>query len=108
MTKDTFKLFSKNLNFIPTFKTNKQNVYFEIESFFTLAKLKPYFKDQYNEKLNTEDQIFKPQSKKNGHLIKTMAPSKHTLKQRTENLNNREISVTIKDTATYLKMKELL
>ena len=33
-----------------------------MESFFRLVKLKAYFKDQYNEKLSTEDQIFKPQS----------------------------------------------
>ena len=35
-----------------------------MESFFRLVKLKAYFKDQYNEKLNTEDQFFKPQSNK--------------------------------------------
>ena len=35
-----------------------------MKSFFRLVKLKAQFKDQYNEKLNTEDQIFKPQSNK--------------------------------------------
>ena len=45
---------------------------------------------------------------KNGDLIKTITPSKHILKQRKENLNNRKISVTIKDTVTYLKVEELL
>ena len=35
-----------------------------MQSFSRLAKLKAHFKDQYNEKLNTEDQIFKPQSNK--------------------------------------------
>ena len=42
------------------------------------VKLKAHFKEQYNEKLNTEDQIFKPQRKKekwtpnkNHHTIET-------------------------------------
>ena len=35
-----------------------------MESFFRLVKLKAHFKDQYNEKLNTEDKIFKSQSSK--------------------------------------------
>ena len=39
-------------------------------SFFRLVKLKPHFIDQYNENLNTEDQIFKPQSNKT--FIKAM------------------------------------
>ena len=46
-TKDTFKLLNKNLNFIPTFKTNKQKLYIEMESSFRLVKLKAYFKDQF-------------------------------------------------------------
>ena len=48
-----------------------------MESFFRLVKLKVHFRDQYNEKLNTENQIFKPQSNKKGHLIKATTPSKH-------------------------------
>ena len=36
-----------------------------MESFFRFVKLKAYLKVQYNEKLNTEDHIFKPQSNKN-------------------------------------------
>ena len=48
-----------------------------MEFFFRLSKLKACFKDQHNETLNTEDQIFKPQSnkrwtpKKNHHTIET-------------------------------------
>ena len=48
-----------------------------MESFFRLVKLKAYFKDQYNHKLNTDDQNFKPQSNKkwtpnkNHHTIET-------------------------------------
>ena len=48
-----------------------------MDSFFRLVKFKAHFKDQYNEKLNTEDQIFKPQSNKkwtpnkNYHTIET-------------------------------------
>ena len=44
---------------------------------------------------------------KNGHLKKTITPSKHILKKRKENLYNRKISVTINNTTTYLKVKEL-
>ena len=49
---------------MPTFNTNKQNLYIEMESFYRLAKLKTHFKDQYNDELNMEDQIFKHQSNK--------------------------------------------
>ena len=48
-----------------------------MKSFFKLVKLKVHFKDQYNEKANTEDRICKPQSnkkwtpKKNHHTIET-------------------------------------
>ena len=76
-TKDIFKLLNKNLNFISMFKTKKQKLYIEMESFFRLVKLKAYFKDQYNHKLNTDDQNFKPQSNKkwtpnkNHHTIET-------------------------------------
>ena len=76
-TKDTFKYLNKNLNFIPTPKTNKQKLYIELESFFKLVKLKAHFKDQYKEKITTEDQIFKFQSNKkwppnkNHHTIET-------------------------------------
>ena len=45
---------------------------------------------------------------RNGHLIKTITPLKHILEQQIENLNNSEISVTIKDTTIYLNVKELL
>ena len=69
-----------NLNFIPTFKSNEQKLYTEMESFFRLVNLKAHLKDQYNEKLNTEDQIFKPQSNKK------WAPNKnhHTIETNTE------------------------
>ena len=83
---------NKNLNFIPTFKTNKQKIHIEMESFFRFVKLKAYLKVQYNEKVNTEDQIFKLKTTKNVHLIKIIAPSKHILKQRKGNLNNGDIS----------------
>ena len=46
------------------FKTNKQKLHIKMESFFRLVKIKAHFKDQYHEKLNTKDQIFKPQSNK--------------------------------------------
>ena len=52
-----------------------------MECFFKLAKLKAHFKDQYNEKLNMENQNFKPLSNKNGNLIKTITPWKHILSQ---------------------------
>ena len=67
---DNFKAFcvtrkrNKNLSFIPTFKTNKQKIHIEMKSFFRFVKLKAYLKVQYNEKVNTEDQIFKPQNNK--------------------------------------------
>ena len=57
------------------------------------VKLKAHFKDQYNEKLNTEDQIFKPQGEKKK---KKWTPNK----QRKENFNKEEISVAIEDTIT--------
>ena len=53
-----------------------------MESFFRLVNLKAHLKDQYNDKLNTEDQIFKPQSNKkwrpnkNHHTIKTYTEAK--------------------------------
>ena len=59
------------------YKTNKQNLYIEMEPSFRLIKLKAHFKDQYNEKSNKEDQIFKHHSKKkwtpnkNHHTIET-------------------------------------
>ena len=68
---DNFKAFcvtrkrNKNHSFIPMFKTNKQKIHIEMESFFRFVKLKAYLKVQYNEKVNTEDHIFKPQSNKN-------------------------------------------
>ena len=51
-----------------------------MESFSRLVNLKAHLKDQYNEKLNTEDQIFKPQSNKK------WAPNKnhHTIETNTE------------------------
>ena len=36
-----------------------------MESFFRFVKLEAFIKVQYNEKINTEDQIFKPQINKN-------------------------------------------
>ena len=48
-----------------------------MESSFRLAKLKAHLKTNFNEKSNTEDQIFKPQSNKkwtsnkNHHTIET-------------------------------------
>ena len=53
-----------------------------MESFFRLVNLKAHLKDQYNDKLNTEDQIFKPQSNKkwrpnkNHHTIETYTEAK--------------------------------
>lgn len=44
-------------------QTNK-NFTLKWSPFFSLFKLKPHFKDQYNDKLNTEEKIFKPQSNK--------------------------------------------
>ena len=66
-----------------------------MESFFRIVKLRAHFKDQYNEELNTEGQISNLKATKIRHLVKTITPSKHILKQHKENLNNREISVTI-------------
>ena len=48
-----------------------------MQSFFRLVKLKAYFKDQYNEELNTENQTFKPPRNKkwtpdkNHHNVET-------------------------------------
>ena len=95
-TKDTFKILNKNLNFLPTFKTNKQNLCIEMESFFRLVKLKTHFKDQYNEKLNAEDQSFKPQSNKkwkpnkNRQIIETyIAAAERELKQQRDISDNK-------------------
>ena len=88
-TIDNFKILNKNLNVTPAFKTNKQKITIEMQSFFRLVKLKPRFKDQYNEKLNMEDQIFKPQSDKKWNQIKAITSSKHILKQQEEKFNNK-------------------
>ena len=55
-----------------------------MKSFFRLVKLKAHFKDQYNHKLNTEDQIFKLQNNKkwtpnkNHHIIETYIEATET------------------------------
>ena len=81
---------------IPTFKTNKQKLYIEMESFFRLVKLKTHFDNQHNETLNTEDQMFKPQSNKKWtpnkkyHTIETYIEATETeLKQQGDISDNK-------------------
>ena len=107
---DIFKLLRKKLNFILTFKTNKQtNKTLHWNGiFFRLVKLKSHVIHQYNEKLNKKYEILNLKATKNGHLLTAVAPRKEILKQRKQNLNNKEISVTIKDKTTYLKINEFL
>ena len=88
-TKDNLKLLNKNVNFILNVKTNKQKLYIEIDPFFRLVKLKAHFKDQYSEKLNTEDQVFKSQINKKW----------------TPNNNHHTIGIYIKATETELKQQ---
>ena len=55
-----------------------------------------------------EDNFLNLEATKNRYLIKATTPLKHILKQQKQNISNREISVMIKDTTTYLKLKELI
>ena len=72
LTKGTFQLLNKNLNFIPTPKVqNKHKLNEELESFYRLLKLKAYVKGNENTKLTTEQQTFKPQKKENQTPNKT-------------------------------------
>ena len=53
--KDTFKLLSKNLNFVPTQKTiNKDTINKQFEDFFRRTKLRAYLKKKLNKKLSSE------------------------------------------------------
>ena len=82
-----------------------------MESFFRLAKLKAHFNEEKMNIMRNETQKIKLsnlKATKNRHLINTITPSKHILKQQKANLNNREVSMRIMDTTTYLKVKELL
>ena len=61
-----------------------------MESFFRLVKLKAHFKDQYNVKLNMEDQIFKPQSNKIATPSKTyIEATERELKQKGDISDNK-------------------
>ena len=83
-----------------------------MEFFFRLFKLKACFKDQHNEKLNTEDQIFKPQSnkrwtpKKNHHTIETyIEATERELKQQGDISDNKGYNNLSK--GKRIAMKEL-
>ena len=92
-------------------QTREQKLYIEMESFFRLAKLKFHFNEEKMNIMKNETQKIKLsnlKATKNRHLINTITPSKHILKQQKANLNNREVSMRIMDTTTYLKVKELL
>ena len=60
----TFQFLNKNLNFIATPKEyNKHKLNEELESLYILLKPKAHFKDNENNILTAEEQIFKPQVK---------------------------------------------
>ena len=67
-----------------------------MQSFFRLVKLKAYFKDQYNEELNTENQTFKPPRNKkwtpdkNHHNVETyIEATERELKQQGDISDNK-------------------
>ena len=83
-----------------------------MRTFFRLVKLKAHFKDQYNEKLNPADQIFKPQSNKkwtthkNHHTIeKYIEATERELKQQGDISDNKGYNNLSK--SERIAMKEL-
>ena len=83
-----------------------------MQSFFRLVKLKTHFKEQYNEKSNTEYQIFKPQRNKkwtpnkNNHTMKTyIEATERELKQKRDISDNKGYNNLSKD--ERIAMKEL-
>ena len=64
--KDTFKLLSKNLNFVPTQKAiNKDTINKQFDDFFRRIKLTAYFKNKKNKNLSSEEDRFKKPTNKN-------------------------------------------
>ena len=83
-----------------------------MQSFFRFVKLKTRFKEQYNEKSNTEYQIFKPQRNKkwtpnkNNHTMKTyIEATERELKQKRDVSDNKGYNNLSKD--ERISMKEL-
>ena len=83
-----------------------------MQSFFRFVKLKTRFKEQYNEKSNTEYQIFKPQRNKkwtpnkNNHTMKTyIEATERELKQKRDISDNKGYNNLSKD--ERIAMKEL-
>ena len=83
-----------------------------MQSFFRFVKLKTRFKEQYNEKSNTEYQIFKPQRNKkwtpnkNNHTMKTyIEATERELKEKRDISDNKGYNNLSKD--ERIAMKEL-
>ena len=73
-----------------------------MESFFKLVELKTHLKARYNEKLNTEDQILKPQSNKT--YIKTfIETTERELKQQGDISDNKRYNNLSKGEGIVLK-----
>lgn len=73
-----------------------------MESFFRLVELKTHLKARYNEKLNTEDQILKPQSNKT--YIKTfIETTERELKQQGDISDNKRYNNLSKGERIVLK-----
>ena len=91
-TKETFQLLNKNLNFIPIPSKNQLNK--ELDNFFRLIKLKPYFKDNNMYNASTEDQLFKPKTNKkwkldkNHHTVETYFETTKNALETEEQINH--------------------
>ena len=77
-TKAEYKLLNKNLNFIPTPKVyNKNELNTDLNDFIRRIKLKAYFKDTPNNKIDDDSRLFEQNKKKqwtlsnNHHKINT-------------------------------------
>ena len=77
-SKDTYKLLTKNLSFIPTLGIySKSKLNDELQNFYCLIKLKAYFKETETTTKKDENTIFIPEKQKpwtpsqNHHSIET-------------------------------------
>ena len=65
ITKETFQILNKNLNFVPTQNVyNKCRLNEEMQTFYGTIRLKGYFKDLNEKAVLTEGRIFKPTNHK--------------------------------------------
>ena len=68
-SKATYRLLNKNLNFVPTQKKYNRNEFEnDIENFYRRIKLTAHFGTHKTKQIKTEEETFKPNQTKNGHL----------------------------------------